>query len=211
MQKIQANIEVSKYGTFRVDTKGKISEGKYSLILTVHEKPKNDNPPQKGLIVGEITSTFAELLWKYMDRINATASSVAERINHTLKSEKITITSESINKWRDGKSGKDSIYKKRTVVVPEINNKNYRILVVCADFLRLSDEEKYLFLKTAGFEEHLDLPETIFIEYINEFFDSLSKEPVIALFTQSGWGHPPLLNAILTKAKKKYYFLIDLV
>ena len=208
MKNIQLDVEVKNGKIFRIGTKGKIPDGKYSLVLTVYEEYKNDNSPepeQKGLIIGEITSTFAELLWKYMFRIEAGASAVARNINKILSTDNneecITITSESINKWRGGKSGKEE------PIVPEINDKNRHILIACADFLRLDEIETNLFLKVAGFIKiYPDLPQTIFKNYIKNFFKKLYEgdKQIIALFTQAGWGYPPLLDAIRTQAENHY-------
>jgi len=213
MNTIQTNITVSEYGIFTAKfSQGQIPPGKYSLLLTVHEPP-SDDPPQSerktvGVIRGEITPPFAQLLEDYMERIGAGANTIVEGIKKILAKQAISaekvkksITRETVNRWRGGKK------EKLEPVMPHKDN-CHLVLPAIAQFLRLTERETNCFLKSAGCAEvyYLDLPDTLFQQHIAELFNKLSRldVPVMMLLTQAGWGEPPLLKALLAQAKIKY-------
>ncbi len=181
--KTQAKISADGTLTAKIPT-GHISIGTYSLSLVIHEQPPNTEPPQPVVITAEIMPTFAELLTKYMRRIRASGNALAEEIGSTR---------ETVLKWMHGDS------KPSQKSCPQIQKG--------ANFLRLTEQESNLFLKAAGCAEpYLDLPQTLFREYIPGLFARLSRKnpPVMLLLTQAGWGEPPLRDALLVQATKQY-------
>ncbi|TGO03635.1 hypothetical protein PN36_02945 [Candidatus Thiomargarita nelsonii] len=128
--------------------------------------------------------TFAELLTKYMRRIRASGNDVAQEIGRSR---------ETVLKWMHGNS------KPAQKSCPRLQD--------CANFLRLTEQETNLFLKVAGCAQaYMDLPQTLFREYIQGLFARLSRKnpPVMLLLTQAGWGEPPLRDALLVQAKRQY-------
>lgn len=189
MRTIQTQAKVSAANWKLTTEPTNIPPGTYSLTLVIHEQPPNTEPPQSEqetaeLIRGHIMPTFAELLTTYMRRIRASANNVAKEISNTR---------ETVNKWRHN----NSMPSKKSC--SRIRN--------CAKFLRLTEQETNLFLKAAGCSEvYVDLPEAIFKKYIQALFVKLSKlnPPVMLLLTQTGWGEPPLRDALLVQAKNLY-------
>jgi hypothetical protein len=185
MKTIKTQAKINADGTLTAKIPmGNINMGTYSLMLVIHEQAPNTEPPQPVLITGEIMPTFAELLTKYMRRIRASANAVAEEIK---------VYRETVLKWKYGES------KPSQKSCPQIQN--------CANFLRLTEQETNLFLKAAGCAQaYLDLPQTLFREYIQGLFARLSRKnpPVMLLLTQAGWGEPPLRDALLVQATKQY-------
>jgi hypothetical protein len=130
---------------------------------------------------------FADLLTKYMRRIRANANEVAVEID---------VARQTVYRWLEGVSN------------PSKRDK----VVVCAKFLRLTEQETNELLKSAGFlkEEFPlagDLEQVIFTDFIQKLFAQLLQTnpfSIILLLTQANWGEPPSLEALLVQARKKY-------
>ncbi len=132
---------------------------------------------------------FGTLLSKYMDRIRAKDNAVAKEIGVN----RLTIAQWKKGEWMPSK-------------------KNYDKIVACADFLRLTEEEKSEFIISAGFQEENfppnDLADEIFDKYISGLFSKLAQlnpHPIMLLLTQANWSDPPCREAILRRAKQVYF------
>jgi hypothetical protein len=194
LKMIQINAKVSADGKLTAKVPmSEIPPGNYSLRLVVHKQPSSNEPPdlesELADLRGEIMSSFAELLKKYMRRIRVGVHNLGAEIGRC---------HETVNNWRNGQAmpGRASC--------PNVQD--------AAKFLRLTTPEKVLFLKAAGCSEaemYVELPEAIFRDYIRGLFVKLvklsgRKPPVMLLLTQAGWDDPPCRNALLIQAEKKY-------
>jgi hypothetical protein len=195
---IQIDATVSRDGNLTAKVPiSDIPPGNYSLRLAIHKQLLSDEASElesePAEIMSEIMPTFAELLLLYMNRIRANDRDVARAIgDNKAKDGDKSIAHQTIYNWTNGAMPRS----KSCPYVQDI-----------AKFLRLTAQEKALFLKASGCSEadvYVDYPEAIFTDYIKGLFDTLLTKPVLLLLTQAGWDEPPCRNALLLQAEKKY-------
>jgi hypothetical protein len=135
-------------------------------------------------------TTFANLLIKYMGRINASENWLGNKIGFK--------GGQTINNWKNGKFMPNSNHPER--------------IIACAKALLLNEKETNEFLIAAGFAQEYMLvdnksSEGIFVDFIRKLLIKLSQlnpYPVMLLLTQANLGEPPFREALLAQAKAVY-------
>lgn len=131
--------------------------------------------------------TFGEQLTYYMQRIDVSANQLANKID---------VSPQAVISWM-----RDEYKPRKTKRASMLKMANY---------LRLQENEVNNLLISVGFEQEYlleqNLADEIFSQYIQDLLLRLNylHYPVILLLAQANWGEPPLREAILRQARRRY-------